>query len=238
MYLKGDRMNYLWECMLQIMQQEIPEEKIQFQIAKEYSPYMELSLPYLNQGNIKDRIVIEVNPYYRFYDIFKNLYEPNLTDFKQLRKSLTNLIFHSLSQSDSLSGMTRMEYLKKLLYQDIKISVYGDFYKSSISYFTRNERELILSGIIRQQQIGSSLDIFKNIATALISNIIIYHNNDNAHEILIFIGQKKNNELEVKMTFLIRMFLEIQYKLELYYEYHFGIIGVEETMVIDEMSLC
>ena len=116
--------------------------------------------------------------------------------------------------------------------------MYGDFYKSSISYFTRNERELILSGIIRQQQIGSSLDIFKNIATALISNIIIYHNNDNAHEILIFIGQKKNNELEVKMTFLIRMFLEIQYKVELYYEYHFGIIGVEETMVIDEMSLC
>lgn len=224
--------------MLQVMQQEIPEEHIRFQMAKEYSPYMELSLPYLNQDDMVDYMTIEVNPYYRFYEIFKNLYEPNITDFKQLRESLTNLIFHSLSQNDLLSGMTRMEYLKKLLYQDIDTSVYGDFYKKSILYFTRNERELILSGIIRQQQMGSSLDIFKNIASALISNIIIYHNNDNAHEILIFIGQKKNNELEGKMAFLIRMFLEIHYTVELYYEYHFGIIGVKETMVIDEMSLC
>lgn len=231
-------MNYLWECMLQIMQQEVPEKHVRFQIAKEYSPYMELSLPYLNQGSIEDDIVIEVNPYYRFYDIFKNLYDPTLIDFKQLRESLTNLIFHSLSQNDLLSGMTRMEYLKKLLYQDIENCVYGEFYKNAISYFTRDERELILSGIIRQQQMGSSLDIFKNITTALISNIIIYHNNDKTHEILIFIGQKKTNELERKMAFLIRMFLKIHYKAELYYEYHFGIIGVEETMMIDEVSLC
>lgn len=230
-------MNYLWECMLQVMQQKIPKDHVRFQAAKQYSPYMELSLPHLNQDHIEDGKAIEVNPYYRFYEIFKNLYEPNLTDFKQLRESLTNLIFHNLSQNDLLSGMTRMEYLKKLLYKDIDSSVYGEFYKNSFSYFTRNERELILSGIIRQQQIGSSLDIFKNIATALINHIIIYHNNDNTHEILIFIGQKKNNKLERKMDFLIRMFLEIHYKVELYYEHHFGIIGVNETMVMDEMSL-
>ena len=55
-----------------------------------------------------------------FYDIFKELYQPEMREFLSLRESLTNLIFHVLAGNDILSGMTREEYYKKLLYQDFQ----------------------------------------------------------------------------------------------------------------------
>lgn len=231
-------MNYLWEAMLQAMDQGIPENKIRFQMAKRYSPYMELSHLCLNQDKLEEDGIVEINPYFRFYDIFKNLYDTEMKEFHELRDSLTNLIFHLIAQNDLLSGMTRTEYLKKLLYQDIQGLVYGSMNREALSCFTREERERILSGILRQHETGSSLDLFREMAGTLISNIIIYHNNEDPHEILIYIGHKKEKRMEEKVNFLIGMFLEIPYCVELYYEHHFGIIGVEETMMTEEIILC
>jgi hypothetical protein len=50
-------------------------------------------------------------------------------------------------------------------------------------------------------------------------------------------SSKKTDELEQRLQFLIELFLDIQYRVEIYYEYHFGIIGMEDTMQIDEIAL-
>ena len=55
---------------------------------------------------------------------------------------------------------------------------------------------------------------------------------------MVFIGQKQEKKIEDKMDFLIQMFVDIPYHVELYYEYHFGIIGIEGTMEIEEIALC
>ena len=71
-------MNYLWEAIVRARMEEIPETCIAFQKAKTYSPYMEISCPCMNQADIEkeEHVVLEVNPYYRFFDIFKELYKP------------------------------------------------------------------------------------------------------------------------------------------------------------------
>ena len=112
-------MNYLWEAVFMADGQGIPRERIRFLAAKDYSAYMEVSHMFLNQDAFDDDCRLEVNPYYRFYDIFKELYQPEMREFLSLRESLTNLIFHVLAGNDILSGMTREEYYKKLLYQDL-----------------------------------------------------------------------------------------------------------------------
>lgn len=231
-------MNYLWNVLLQAKKQQIEEKKLKFQMAKHYSAYMEISNVYLNQSKLTDDCMIEVNPYYRFFDIFKDMFQPNLTEYEELRKSLTNLIFHQLAQNDVLSGMTKEEYYKKLLYKDFQNGRFGEENKKRISYFDREEREVILSGLLRQYETGSSLDLFKDMMEALILNNIVYHSNQNPYEILIFIGQRERKELKEKVRFLIEMFLEIPYEVDIYYEHHFGIIEMEETMVIDEIMLC
>ena len=104
--------------------------------------------------------------------------------------------------------------------------------------YTREEWGIVLSGILRQFETGSSLDLFSEMFHSLISNNIIYRSNDRPHKLMIFIGQKQTRTLEEKINFLIRIFLEIPFHAELFYEYHFGILGVEDTMMIGEIALC
>lgn len=231
-------MNYLWEVFVKAEEQGIPKEHIQFLIAENYSAYMEISDVFLNQKEMDGKTQIEVNPYYRFYDIFKELCQPEMREFPNLKKSLINLIFHLLAKNDSLAGMTKAEYYKKLLYQDIRCGAFGKDAKESIRLFVREEREIILSGLLRQYQTGSSLDIFKDMIEELIPNNIVYHSNENFYEILVYVGVKKEKQIADKVEFLIKMFVDLPYQVDIYYEYHFGIMGVEQTMKIDEIALC
>lgn len=231
-------MNYLWEVLLKAEEQGIPKEHIRFLVAKNYSAYMEVSNAFLNQEEMETGFQVEINPYYRFYNIFKELYQPEMREFLSLRKSLTNLIFHLLAKNDSLSGMTKEEYYKKLLYQDIKCGAFGNIAAKTVGLFNREEREIILSGLLRQYQTGSSLDIFKNMAEELLPENIIYHSNENFYEILVYVGVKKEKKIVGRIEFLVKMFVDLPYHVDIYYEVHFGIIGVEPTMRIDEIALC
>lgn len=44
--------------------------------------------------------------------------------------------------------------------------------------------------------------------------------------------------LEERLSLLTDMFLDIRYQTEIFYEYHFGIIGVNETMQIGRIAIC
>lgn len=103
-------MRYLWEVVLETQQKGIPLSSIRFTHAPNCSAYMELALTCLNQTDIYSNMVVEVNTYYRFYSIFKDIYEPNQRDYKQIKDSLTNLILHVLTENDVRRGMTKEEY--------------------------------------------------------------------------------------------------------------------------------
>lgn len=81
-------MKDLWEVMIQAEEQGLPEEQLRFKMAERYSPYTELSFPFLNQSVVGDGMEIEVNPYRRFYEIFKDLFSPDIREFPGLRQSL------------------------------------------------------------------------------------------------------------------------------------------------------
>ena len=231
-------MNYLWEVIVMAYAQEIPRQSIRFLVAKNYSAYMEISNVFLNQQQLTDGYTVEVNPYYRFFDIFREIYGPEIKEFPKLRESLTNLVFHLLAENDVLSGMTKEEYYKKLLYQDLKQKAFGETAAEAICFLNQQEREIVLSGLLRQYQTGSSLDIFNDMIQELIPNNIIYRSNENFYEILVYIGAKKEKSITCKMDFLIKMFVDLPYHVDIYYQHHFGIIGVDTTMKIDQIALC
>lgn len=161
-----------------------------------------------------------------------------MREYGKLRESVTNLIYHQLAEDDAMSGMTKEEYYKKLLFQDLLDGAYGTMAKEAAEMLDRDEREIVLSGLLRQYQTGSSLDIFKDMMEALIPDNIVYQSNENFYEIFVYVGGKKNKKTETKMNFLLQMFMELPYQVDIYYEYHFGIIGMEETMKMDEITLC
>ena len=124
-------MRYLWEVLLEAKKEQIPEERLRFVHAPQGSGYMELSLPCLNQTWLGEEeqpedINIEVNTYYRFYDIFCEMFPPDEAEFPSLRESLTNLCLHMLAQNDIRMGMTREDYHKRLLAKEILDGNFGE----------------------------------------------------------------------------------------------------------------
>ena len=82
------------------------------------------------------------------------------------------------------------------------------------------------------------MSVFLDMVHGLVADSIVYHNNEEPDEILIYTGLKQERSLEQRIRFLIDTFLDIRYQVEIFYEYHFGVIGVEETMQIDEIAIC
>jgi len=230
-------MRELWEVVLEAKKEQIPLKNLRFVHEEKGSAYMELSLPFINQDELQGETTIGVNTYCRFYSIFKHMYQPDQKEFPYLRNSLTNLIIHMLAENDARRGMTKEEYYKKLLIRDIQSGVFGNEAINVFVHMEQEEQNKLMSGWLRSYRTGSSLAIFIDMIHSLIDNSIVYHNNDFPEELLVYTSSKTTDELEQRLQFLIELFLDIQYRVEIYYEYHFGIIGMEDTMQIDEIAL-
>ena len=230
-------MRELWEVVLEAKKEQIPLKDLRFVHEGKGSAYIELSLPFMNQEELQGEKVIGVNTYCRFYSIFKHMYQKKKKEFPYLRNSLTNLILHLLAENDARRGMTKEEYYKKLLIRDIQSGVFGKEAIQVFDHMEKEEQDKLMSGWLRSYRTGSSLAIFIDMVHSLIDNSIVYHNNDFPEELLVYTSSRKTDELEQRLQFLIELFLDIQYRVEIYYEYHFGIIGMEDTMQIDEIAL-
>lgn len=237
-------MKYLWEALLEADREKIPQEMLRFVHSSRGSRYMELSLTCLNQslisraGQEKEQIPVEINTYYRFYDIFKNMFPPENIGFPALRESLTNLILHMLAHNDIQRGMTKEEYHKRLLAEEILEGAFGETALEVFLAMSKEHRQILLGGWLSILRAGNALPVFLDMMRGLVEQAIVYHGNDYPDEIFIYTGLKRERSLERRILFLVDTFLDVRYRVEIFYEYHFGIIGIEETMKIDEIAIC
>lgn len=231
-------MNYLWEILLQAKTQGIEEKDIHFRQARSYSPYIELAAECLNITKLEEPCYVELNPNYRFQKVFQELFHPEVKDYPALRKGLFQLLIHQIGENDIRAGMTREEYYKKLLGRAFASGDYGADKQAAYVLFQGKNREILLEGLLTLYREGDSIELFRRVMTALIPRCIVYASNDTPYEILIYVGARQTEKLERKVRFVIEQFLNIRYQPELYYEYHFGIIGMEETMQVGEIAIC
>lgn len=231
-------MNCLWEAHMACGEAGINMEQIRFAQAKEASPYLELSLEYLNQKELDKSGTVEVNTYYRFYEIFKEMFQPDLQEYPELRAALTNLILHMLAENDVISGMTRAEYQKKMLAECVRKNCFNADIRKAFELFEGKQRQILLGGWLRCYCSGNSLALFTDMVHQLISDSIVYHSNKAPNKILIYTSMKETREAESRIFLLTEIFLDIYYEADVFYEYHFGMIGVVETMIIGDIALC
>ena len=230
-------MMYLWEAVLGAAEEGISPKDLRFIHSERGSAYMEMALPYLNQEGPLGKRVLEINTYCRFYDSFKDLFRPDLTEVTALRESLTNLTLHMLAENDLRRGMCREEYYKKLLKREILEGVYGRTAKSVWKSMKREEQEILLGGLLRNFRTGRSLLLFMDMVRGLVADSIIYRSRECPDDVIIYTGLKKSRMLEQKFRLLQDLFLDIRYHTEIFYEAHFGIIGIDCTMRTDETAI-
>ncbi|WP_310603875.1 hypothetical protein [Anaerosporobacter sp.] len=246
-------MNYIWDLIIEVERRGILKKQLKFVKAKRYSPYMELSFEDLNKTvldeneshavkgkkkrNSKAIYEIEVNPYYRFYEIFRDMYSLDDSEHEELKEVLFDLLIHHLSDTDAYMGMNKWEFYKGLLLDDIKNNFFGKNAYQQFLIFTEVERQYLLTRILMLYEVGESLLLFKETIHTIFNNSAIYINRREKDEILIYLGVSKSKRYEEKLTFILDFFLPVKYEIRLYWDKHFGVIGEDKTMHVNQIVL-
>lgn len=246
-------MNYIWDLIIEVEKLGILKEQLSFIKAKRYSPYMELAFEDLNKTLLeendrraldrhhkKDKKItyeIEVNPYYRFHEIFRDMYSIDDVDHVELKEVLFDLLIHHLADTDSYMGMNKWEFYKEFLLEDIRYQFFGNKVYQQFFVFTEVERQYLLARILMLYELGESLLLFKETIHTIFKNSALYINRRDKEEILIYLGVVKAKKQEEKLTFILDFFLPVKYEIRVYWDKHFGIIGEEETMSMDRIIL-
>ncbi|GCD08525.1 hypothetical protein [Clostridium tagluense] len=121
--------------------------------------------------------------------------------------------------------------------KDIQNGVFGSGISESISEFNKEEIDCLLSGIITLYVTGVSLHLFNKVIRKIFKNNMVYINNDNNKVLLIYLGEVKTQKLKRKIDTIINLFLPINMNITIYWDKHFGIIGLGKTMRLDEMVI-
>lgn len=228
-------MNYIWDLLIKAEQSGLAKKDIHFVPAKVYSPYMELSNEAINTRVIEQKV--EINPYYRFYDIFRDLFDVNNNEDIELRDTLFDIIIHFLADIDLIQGMNKREYYIKFVLMDIEMGIFGNSVREKIRLFNREEREVIARNILRLYETGEAVYLLRDTMRKIFKSSTIYANCEEKDELLIYIGQEENETTRAKLELIKEIFLPVRFHTEIYWKNHFGIIGVEETMRMDSIAL-
>lgn len=228
-------MNYIWDLVIRARQAGVSKEKITFVLAKSYSPYMELSNENLNFRQVEPRV--EINPYYRFYEIFKDLFNINNHEDVELRHTLLDIIIHFLTDINLIQGMNKTEYYQRFIHKEIGQGLLGPEIQAKFALLTEAEQMVITENYYRLLITGEMLYLLKDTVRQIFKNSTIYVNYETTNELLFFIACERNDLNEEKLALIKELFLPLKFSTLTYWKDHFGVIGMDETMKIDSIAL-
>ena len=235
-------MNFIWDIVLQAEAQGLNKADLLFQPAENPSPYCEQAFACINQSRL-DSTVIEINALYRFSHIFQRLLHPELLaraenrELSQCVAGFFDTIMHLLSEVDLKRGLTKREYFVRQLRAELLDGVYGREAAAAVAAMDRQLQFSLANELLTQIQTGTSLRVFRRAVRTAFTGSLIYQSNYNSKELLLYLGEKETRETALKAQLLLGLFLPLGFSARLFWEYHFGIIGVDGAMQADAIAL-
>lgn len=228
-------MNYVWEALL-TAEENIDKEELRFVSAKAPSPYVEVSFAELNITELEDKR-IAVNPLYRFSTVFEELFAPDCREYEKLREVFLDVFLHYVAETDLLSGMHKQEYYFWFLLQDLQRGEFGGNAAEAMGLFDKREKRLIVTALLGLYRSGYYREIFRQLIRELYENAVVYAGRDRADAIYLYVGRWENETERKRICFLIDTFLPLNEDIRVFYDKHFGILDIEETMQMDKILL-
>lgn len=230
-------MNYVWEIILKAKDNNVSEGNLFFKQPKEYSPYYEQSFFELDKSSIETGGEIEINALYRYDKIFNKLLMPDLNDHVELRKYLFDIAVHFLASVDLYSGLSRQDVYCLKIKESIEMGQYGNHSKKTFENLKQIDKEYILLDLLKQLKLGSSLSIARSILTKIYPNMMIYQMKSEKNLILLYLGMENTDWEEKRLALILDLFLPLEYKTRIFWENHFGVISVDDTMILGNIEL-
>lgn len=229
-------MNYMWEAALAADRLGIRREGLRFIPVRNGNPYTEVVLETINSGGL-ERPEVEVNPLYRFAGEFSAVFDLNVPGYEKTKELFFDAAMQYMVQLDLRQGLSKQEYALRFLLQDLLDGVCGGQAAAVIQRFDKEKVRRLLRLILKLYRCGSSIYLFKEVMRCMYPESLVYASNEAVRQVLVYVGVKETKEERERLEFLQDMFLTINYQVFLFWEYHFGIMDVDETMELDEMVL-
>ena len=218
-------MNYAWELAIR------SNSDITYVCEDNFSPYMELSAP-PSHGKA------EVNPYYSYYDVFKNLLNPQIrSQYPAIVDTVLDIIMHELVGTDRYMGMTRREYYINFVIHDIKSGCFGKYAAENFAVFNKRHQELIANNILALYKTGEEIHLLKESVRLIFEDSYIFSNAEARDEVIFYLRTEETIENKQKMELLQYLFLPFKCTCVIHWGKTFGIIGVEDLMKLGEIVL-
>lgn len=229
-------MNFLWDIALRARQQGIKEKDLLFVQAQDYSPFYEQSFSCINETQVHSN-TIELNLLFRFADIFQEILAENAQELPQLNKYLIDAALHMILYTDLHHGLTKRDvYILRILYE-LQQGIYWEEIAKRLEVIPEGNRNRIATLLLNQIQTGSSLKMFRRGVLVIYPDALLYQIKKDRKKLLLYLKEEKTEKDEEKLLLIKDLFLPIGYDLRVFWKYHFGIIGVEDAMRIDETAI-
>ena len=226
-------MNYIWELAIYAKQKGMDEDAIFYTIGQPFSGYMELSMECINETEIPEQV--EINPYYRYFEIFKQLFAPELDENQEIIEVVHDLAIHHLKDIDVLMGMNRRQYYIQFMVKDLEQGYFGSYVKEKIHVFSLEEKKTLANNLLRLYETGEGIYLLRDTVRRIFTSTYIFSNAEERDEIIFYLRTKQTKEKEQKLEVIKYLFLPFKCTVEVYWERIFGVMGVDDLMKIDRI---
>ena len=234
-------MNCIWDIVLRAAQDNFESGKLFFKPAENFSPYYEQSFKSINQRRVES-VDIEINPLARFAAIFEYLLHPDVinlifADRRQFTLYYFDLIAHILAEIDLCHGMTRREFYIRQIRRELLDGTFGEVVREGVNQLKRDKQLVIADELLRVMEIGSSVRAFCHVMKQIFPDCIIYQGREHPQRVYVYIGQPRDERSEKIWRMIRETFLAFDIDVKIFWEHHFGIIDLKETMRLNEIAI-
>lgn len=190
----------------------------------------------VNQSSGKPR-EIEVNPLIRFSKIFEALCRLTHGECKGGNvKAVVNMVLHYLALLDQKLGMNRNSFLDRLYFEDITAGRYGEKCKNFFEAIPYEKKRIIARNLRHYHQENERKSRFEECIMEIFPAARLYiYTPENKY--LIYLPYEENDENTTLINLMVLLFLEVTLHWEAFWQKHFGIIGRDQTMHLDQVVI-
>lgn len=226
---------------MQAEQDGFDSNDIFFQPAESFSPYYEHSFKNINQSHV-DNPTVEINPLYRFSTLFEYLLHPDVQNLifaeqKNLIRYYFDLVMHILVEIDLCHGMTRREFYVRKIRREMLDGVFGETVQIGMNQMKKDKQLAVAESLLCVMGSGSSVYHFCQIMKQIFPGCIVYQSRAHPQRLFVYIGRERDDSLQKQWRMIRETFLPIDIEVREFWSKHFGIIDVDETMIVDAIAI-
>ena len=229
-------MNCVWEVVLKAKKSGYGLEELRFINSQSPSPYTESSFDFLNSDTVEDR-EIEINPLYRFAMQLGEIFLPDVVGYENVRAMFLDVMLHYVAIWDLRSGGDKKELRAMYILKEIQEGRFLKSIRETLLDLEFNKAKRIIFCLLDLYKCKDYITIFSKALKELYPKANLYIHSENLRKLILFTGVDKTKKDMERIEMLKELFLPISYETDIFWKYHFGIVGVKESMKIGKMAL-